>query len=84
MIGLTDPERSFTFNDLSGISRSRYMYPKAERQGVIRILFELDGNIPPLTPDQFTDHAWDFDLNSLEMNRTHWAVKDVAIHFSEW
>ena len=49
------------------------------RQGVIRISFELDPNTPPLTPSQLADHAWDFDLNSFEMNRTHWAVKDVDL-----
>lgn len=49
------------------------------RQGEIRISFELAGDIPPLTSRQFADHAWDFDLNRYEMNRTHWAVKDVDL-----
>ncbi|MBT7755452.1 MAG: DNA-binding protein, partial [Candidatus Magasanikbacteria bacterium] len=49
------------------------------RQNIIRISFEFDQDIQPLTPEQLVDHAWDFDLNRYEMNRTHWAIKDIDL-----
>ena len=47
-----------------------------KRQGEIRITFEFDPRIAPITTEKLVEHAWDFDLDSFEMNRTHWAIKD--------
>jgi len=49
------------------------------RQGEIRITFEFDLSIAPIGSDKLRDLEWDLDFGKLEMNRTHWAVKDVDL-----
>lgn len=49
------------------------------RQAQIRITYEFDPSIPEISAEQMLISAWEFDLNRFEMNRTHWAVKDVDL-----
>jgi hypothetical protein len=45
----------------------------------IRFAFELFDGVPAITTDLQTRIAWDLDLGEWEINRTHWAVKDVDL-----
>jgi hypothetical protein len=49
------------------------------RQGEIRITFEFSASITPIGKDKLRELEWDLDFGKLEMNRTHWAVKDVDL-----
>jgi hypothetical protein len=45
----------------------------------LRFEYELVGGIPSIDADAVTDLAWELDIGRFEMNRTHWAVKDVDL-----
>jgi hypothetical protein len=49
------------------------------RQGEIRITFEFDSLIAPIGKDRLQKLKWDLEFGKLEMNRTHWAVKDTDL-----
>ena len=49
------------------------------RQGQVRIEYELHQVAPFLTADQLEKLTFELDIGKLEMNRTHWAVKDVDL-----
>ena len=57
------------------ISRVR----KRANQDDIRIDFEMDENLPAISPDALKEMAWELDMTDWEFNRTHWAVKDVDL-----
>ena len=50
-----------------------------KRQGQVRIEYELKGVEPFMTVDDLTTLAFELDIEKYEMNRTHWAVKDVNL-----
>ena len=50
-----------------------------KRQDQVRIEYELMEVQPFLTVENLTTFAFDLDIGSWEMNRTHWAVKDVNL-----
>ncbi|MEK7760282.1 MAG: TIR domain-containing protein [Nitrospirota bacterium] len=50
-----------------------------KRQGQIRIEYELKEVGPFLTVEDLTTLAFELDIAKWEMNRTHWAVKDVNL-----
>ncbi len=45
----------------------------------LRFEFEIHAEVPPIFPAQLTKIGWDLDIGDWEMNRTHWAVKDVDL-----
>ena len=45
----------------------------------LRVHFELDPEFPPIEPSLIVDLAWELDIGGWELNRTHWAVKDVDL-----
>lgn len=47
--------------------------------GDVRFRFELFDGVPAITPEAQVQIAWDLDLGQWEINRTHWAVKDVDL-----
>jgi TIR domain len=49
------------------------------RQGQVRIEYELHQVSPFLTADQLETLAFELDIGKWEMNRTHWAMKDVDL-----
>ncbi len=49
------------------------------RQGEIRITFEFNDSISPISRDSIHELQWELGFRKLEMNRTHWAVKDVDL-----
>jgi TIR domain-containing protein len=51
----------------------------AKRTGQIRIHYEIKDIGPFLTLEEFTAIALQLDIEEWEMNRTHWAVKDVNL-----
>lgn len=49
------------------------------RQDKVRIAYEIQRVDPFLTPDSFLKLSFELGINKLEMNRTHWAVKDIDL-----
>ncbi len=45
----------------------------------VRIEYAFDSNVPPITHDEFRSLAADLQISSFELNRTHWAIKDVDL-----
>lgn len=58
---------------LAGIDRVRL------RNNEVRIEYTFIPNLPGITPEQLESLVWDFDIGKLELNRTHWALKDVDL-----
>jgi hypothetical protein len=50
-----------------------------ERQGEIRVTFEMDKSTELFRSFDLDNHLWEFDINKNEMHRTHWAIKDVDL-----
>lgn len=50
-----------------------------KRQDVVRIEYEIMSLEPFLTLDDLDKLAFELDIGKWEMNRTHWAVKDVNL-----
>ncbi len=44
-----------------------------------RFQFELYDDKPPIPYERIAELAWELDLGEWELNRTHWAVKDVDL-----
>lgn len=49
------------------------------RQRIARVEYEFDPGFPAIEPQAILDHRWDLDVSDWEMNRTHWAIKDVDL-----
>lgn len=45
----------------------------------VRFEFELLEGVPVIPPEKLVDLALDLDIDEWEMNRTHWAIKDVDL-----
>src|SRR6266511_2596272 len=45
----------------------------------VRFHFELYDKVRPISHLRVADLAWELDVGEWEMNRTHWAVKDVDL-----
>lgn len=58
------------FGVLSSITR---------RQGQVRIEYEIEPLETFLSENDLKKHAFDLDIAKWEMNRTHWAVKDINL-----
>lgn len=52
---------------------------KKEYPSDLQFEFELFDKISPIPADVLSEIAWDLDIGKWEMNRTHWAVKDVDL-----
>ena len=48
------------------------------RPDSVQIRYELL-DLPTVSPEQIEALAWDLDIGAWEMNRTHWALKDVDL-----
>src|SRR5215204_1170182 len=49
------------------------------RQGQVRVEYELHPVDPFLSAEQLEQLTFELDIGKWEMNRTHWAVKDVVL-----
>ena len=49
------------------------------RDNSIRIEYRFIDHIPNITPDFLRNLVWELDISDWELNRTHWAVKDVDL-----
>ncbi|WP_394841409.1 nucleotide-binding protein [Pendulispora brunnea] len=45
----------------------------------MRITWPFDADVPDIAPETIESLAWELDLGNWEMNRTHWAVKNVDL-----
>jgi TIR domain len=50
-----------------------------KRQGQVRVEYEFIAVDPFLTHEDMNDMLFELDIGKWEMNRTHWAVKDVNL-----
>ena len=50
-----------------------------ERRGMVRLRYQLHDIEPFLSADQLADLSFELDISRWELNRTHWAVKDVDL-----
>lgn len=51
-----------------------------QRGSELRVIFEFEDGVPPLTSEQIVNIAWDLQLGDFEFSRTHWAVKQGDLH----
>ena len=51
-----------------------------QRGSEVRVLFEFDDNISPISDELLLAHKWDLEIGDWEFNRTHWAVKNADLH----
>ena len=49
------------------------------RQKEVLIEYEFEDAVPPIAPERILEIQWDLDVTDWEMNRTHWALKDVDL-----
>lgn len=49
------------------------------RDGEIRVEYEFEPGVDPIPASQLDELSWDLDIKSMEMGRTHWALKDVDL-----
>jgi len=49
------------------------------RGGQVKLDFELLKEVPAIPAAQLAEMAFDLDIDGWEMNRTHWAIKDVGL-----
>jgi len=49
------------------------------RTSEARFTYRFDDTFPPIPWEQIDTLEWDLDVGSYEMNRTHWAIKDVDL-----
>lgn len=71
----------FTYeNGTEGISRVGKIKQIKQRGGEVRVIYEFDNNIPPITDELILAHKWDLEIEDWEFNRTHWAIKNVNLH----
>ena len=47
--------------------------------GDVRFHFALLEGVPAISPEAINNLSWELDLGEWEVNRTHWAVKDVDL-----
>lgn len=59
-----------------GTPRVGFIRRIQRRASEIRVIFEFDEAVPPLTTQAVLDLRWDLQLDDFEFSRTHWAVKD--------
>jgi predicted nucleotide-binding protein len=59
-----------------GTPRVGFIRRIQQRGSEIRVIFEFDETVKPLTPEAILDMRWDLHLDDFEFSRTHWAVKD--------
>ena len=50
-----------------------------KRANEVRIHFEFDEAFPPIDPVAIAKLKWELDVGDFELNRTHWAIKDVDL-----
>jgi predicted nucleotide-binding protein len=69
----------FTYEDtVGGDAQVGWITSIQRRRGEIRVAFQLDKSIAPISPREFGSMAWDLDIGN-EMERSHWALKDVDL-----
>lgn len=65
-----------------GVSDKVYLGKITEikpRQGLVRIEYKIDKRSSPLSLKKIKDISLELDIKGWELNRTHWAVKDVEL-----
>jgi hypothetical protein len=50
-----------------------------KRGSWVRIEYVFDANYPDISPNDLARLEWELDVGGWEMNRTHWALKDVDL-----
>lgn len=50
-----------------------------KRNSEVRICFEIDKSLPTIGTSAIERLLWELDIEDFELNRTHWALKDVNL-----
>jgi hypothetical protein len=64
---------------VDGPARVGWITELRVRQKEIRASFAFDEAVAPFRTEDIEAHPWEFDVNSYETYRTHWALKDVDL-----
>ncbi len=67
-------ESCLNFNARIGVIKKLRIRPRE-----IRIDFEFDSRLPAISFEWLEQFAWELDIGEWELNRTHWAVKDIDL-----
>jgi hypothetical protein len=49
------------------------------RDNLVRVEYQLEPALPPIPEEAFRKLNWDLDIDTYELNRTHWALKDADL-----
>ena len=49
------------------------------RSDAVRFSYKLEESFPPISWERIRALEWDLDIDNSELNRTHWALKDVEL-----
>jgi hypothetical protein len=49
------------------------------RDNLVRIEYQLEPSLPLIPSDELPKLGWDLDIGSMELYRTHWALKDADL-----
>ena len=70
----------FAYEDFVGRAAKIGRIEKVRHRGrEIRIEYTLADRLPAIEPEMLKGLAWELDIAEWELNRTHWAVKDVDL-----
>lgn len=64
---------------VNGHARIGWLTGIKPRTGTVRVEYELEENLPQISAEQVKKLTSELDLGGWEMNRTHWAVKDIDL-----
>lgn len=64
---------------ISGSARIGWLTAVKARTDKVRVEYELEEKLAPISAAKVKKLKWELDIRNWEMNRTHWAVKDVDL-----
>jgi len=63
----------------SALARVGRLTSIENRGAYIRISYQFDDNLPPISASQLRKIKWDLDITRSELSRHHWAVKNIDL-----
>lgn len=70
----------FVYEDTRGKeARVGWITKVLTRSKEVRVHYKFDSDISPIPPAKIKELEWDLGIDDWELNRTHWALKDVDL-----